>query len=211
MKRKKTEETPEPAKFWPVPGVDGEPYPPLVQEALDLVAKETKRLKIRECSHEDRYPTTGFSAFYGIHAEDYHVCACRACGADRISCLPSRECDPEIREARQRMGLRTPVYGFPYERQDPPRQTGTDWLKTAEEERRERRTDRHVSRQIQRVTEKLDRDLQALQPYAKGALASSTEMFVLQNANGEAVLVVPADDRAPDLSWVRTMNGRKTL
>lgn len=137
MKRKKTEGTPKPeksAKFWPVPGVDGEPYPPLVQEALDLVEKETRRRKISECKHEGRYPAVGFVPHYN---ESIHVCACRSCGAKGpkdIACLPSRQCDPEVREYRKRAGLQTPAYGFPYEQGTP------------------RRTDRHVSRQVQRAS-----------------------------------------------------------
>ncbi len=209
MKRKKTEETPpDPAKFWPVPGVDGEPYPPLVQEALDLVEKETRRRKIRECEHQGRYPTQRYLYRYG----DYeHECGCRDCGArgsGEIACLRSRECNPEIQEARRRMGLRTPVYGFSYERPDPPRQTGTAWLKTAEEEGRERRTDRHVSRQIQRVSSAWNQEVQRVQElleeaerYGQGELARSSEAFILRKANGEVVLQVTEEDRSPDLEW----------
>jgi hypothetical protein len=175
MKRKKTEETP--AKFWPVPGVDGEPYPPLVQEALDLVAKETKRLKIRECEHKGRYPSQVNPGWEGLHSRPYHVCACRDCGADRIACLPAEECDYSRR--------RTPSYGFPYER----------------------REDRHVSRQLRRLQEETTR----LQPYARGTLVTSGEVFLVRNALGEPVVMVPAENRAPDLSWVRTMQGRKNL
>lgn len=200
MKRKKTEEgTPKPekpAKFWPVPGVDGEPYPPLVQEALDLVEKETRRWKIRECKHEDRYPTQRYLYHYGGYE---HECGCRACGAKggEIACLRDNECNPEVREARKRMGLRTPAYGFAYERQDPPRQTGTAWLKTEEQERRERRTDRHVSHQIQRASvrtnlnaerkrlQDLLEEAQKLNPYGEG---------VLRNARGDVVFQSPDDD-----------------
>lgn len=116
--------------FWPVPGVDGEPYPLLVQEALDLVAAETKRRKIQECAHEGRYPATGYATgFYS--SEEYHVCKCRTCGADRISCLVSLECDPQLDEARQRLGLRTRNYGFDYARQDPPRRAEREKTETA--------------------------------------------------------------------------------
>lgn len=116
--------------FWPVPGIDGEPYPPLVQEALDLVAAETKRRKIQECAHEGRYPATGYTTGY-YSSEEYHVCKCRTCGADRIKCLPSDECDPVIREARTRLGLRTLSYEFDYARQDPPRPAEREKTETA--------------------------------------------------------------------------------
>lgn len=251
MRRKKDPQTQpaDPAKFWPVPGVDGEPYPPLVQEALDLVAKETKRLKIRECKHEGRYPTTRFD---GPHRRSHHVCACRDCGADRIACIPNQECDYSRR--------RTPNYGFPYERREE-RRTGTAWLKTEEQERREARTDRMVSRQIRRastrlplmittdgdpgtkpgaleraITRAVERDLQEstevdrvrrvsswdkeirrvqalleeAERYSEGAMSRDAETYILRNANGEMVLRV-TEDRAPDLSWVRTMNGRQQL
>ncbi len=219
MKRKKTEETPKPekpAKFWPVPGVDGEPYPPLVQEALDLVEKETRRRKIRECKHEGRYPSQRYLYQYGGYE---HECGCRSCGAKggEIACLRDNECNPEVQEARKRMGLRTPAYGFPFE-QGPPRQTGTAWLKTEEQERRERRTDRHVSRQIQRVSA-WDREvrrvhelLEESRRITEGELARSAEGFILRNANGEMVLhVTDNEDRGPDLEWIRTMDGRKRL
>lgn len=205
MKRKKTEETP--AKFWPVPGVDGEPYPPRVQEALDLVAKETLRRKRLECKHETRIFVSAASYDYGKTLR--YQRACRDCHTPLNCEHPDnglRRRSVEYNGGGSFLEYWECNCGELIARRvcEPTRQTGTDWLKTAEQERR---TDRHVSRQIRRVAERAER----LQPYARGALASSTEMFVLQNANGEAVLVVPADDRAPDLSWVRTMNGRKKL
>ena len=256
MRRKKDPQTQpvDPAKFWPVPGVDGEPYPPRVQEALDLIAAETKRLKIRECKHEGRYPTHVTPGWEGLHSRPYHVCACRDCGAERIACIPNQECDYSRR--------RTPNYGFPYERREaPPRRTGTDWLKTEEQEQREARTDRMVSRQIRRastrlplmittdgdpgtkpgaleraITRAVERDLQEstqvdrvrrvsswdkevrrvqellneAERYSEGAMARSAETYILRKANGEMVLQV-TEDRAPDLSWVRTMNGKQQL
>lgn len=177
MKRKKTEDSTDPAKFWPVPGVDGEPYPPRVQEALDLVEKETRRQKIRECEHPNRYPTYQYWTYSGEYT---HECACRDCGAkgrQEIRCIPSRECNPEVKEARQRMGLRTPAYGFAYERREQPRwerqiqrASGSAW-------------DYEV-RQIQKL-------LGESQRYNSGALSRSSETYILHSANGEAVLMVP--------------------
>jgi hypothetical protein len=193
MRRKKDPQTQpvDPAKFWPVPGVDGEPYPPRVQEALDLVEKETKRLKIRECKHEGRFPSQVHPGWEGLHSRPYHVCACRDCGAERIACVPNQECDYSKR--------RTPNYGFSYER-------------------REARTDRMVSRQIKRASEtipvmlKLDHDpgtkpgameramLRAMErdlqdrlrethwtrSYQQGAMAQSITTHTVRNAKGEA-------------------------
>lgn len=136
----------------------------------------------------------------------------------------------------------------------PKRQTGTDWLKTDEEERRQARTDRMVSRQIRRAAKRgisdpdspsavlplmvtldhdpgrkpgavegavlkaLDRDLQKLQRdmdqqrrYSEGAMSQSTESYILRKANGEMVINVTEPDRAPDLTWIRTMDGRRIL
>lgn len=208
MKWKKVEgENPESSGFWPVPGVDGEPYPPRVQDALDLIAEETKRREIRECKHEGRFPTTRFD---GPHRRSHHVCACRDCGADRIACIPNQECDYSRR--------RTPNYGFEYERrEEPQRRTDTAWLKTEEQERREARTDRMVSRQLKRASDsipvmlKLDHDpgtkpgameralLRSIEmdlqerlretrwtrSYQQGAMARSADNYVIRNAKGE--------------------------
>lgn len=273
MKRKKTEETPKSKDFWPVPGVDGEPYPPLVQDALDRVAKETLRRKRAECSHKNRKFITGTGQDrYGSRIRYRRACR---------DCHLVVDCEhPENAQHRERVKhigdgsfleywecrcgkmlakpvgprVRTPNFGFDYTRQDPPRQTGTAWLKTEEQERQEIRTDRMVSRQIRRAAERgisdpdspaavlplmvsldhdpgrkpgavegavlkaLDRDLQALQRdmdqqrrYSEGAMAQNTESYILRKANGEVVLSVTEPDRASDLSWVRTMNGRTKL
>lgn len=197
MKRKKTEESP--AEFWPIPGVDGEPYPPLVQEALDLVAKETFRRKRMECKHLDRKFITGAS---GVNYRR----ACRDCHLV-VDCEHPEEAQRrqsvryigdgvflEYRECRcgKLIARRVPEHT---------RQTGTEWLKTAEQERRE---DRRVSRQLRRLQEETAR----LRPYTKGTMITSGEVFLVHNARGEPVVMVPAEDRAPDLSWVRTMQGR---
>jgi len=260
MRRKKTEDTSDPAKFWPIPGVDGEPYPPLVQEALDLVAKETLRRKRAECTHENRVFITGASR--DRYSPIRYRRACRDCHLvvrcehpeHALTLVKSRysrysggyvkasECRcGEIVARRAEPVRRTVIYGFDYERhEEPPRQTGTTWLKTEEQERQERRTDVHVARQVQRASERLpltlsvdkvystkagafesallkalERDLQEItertKHHGEGALARSSEAYVLRKANGEAVIQVTGDDRAPDLSWVRTMNGRKQL
>lgn len=222
MKRKKMEETPESKDFWPVPGVDGEPYPPLVQDALDLVEKETLRRKRAECTHANRKFITGSGQDrYGMRIG--YRRACRDCGLV-VSCE-----HPEYAQRRDSVKYIGPGSYVEFwdcrcgeriaKRLKPERKTGTDWLKTAEEERREARRDGMVSRQIRRAAERgfsdLDRDLQECLergPYRQGALAHNTESFVLRNANGEMVLQMSEEeDRAPDLSWVRTMNGRKYL
>lgn len=280
MKRKKTEETPQSKDFWPVPGVDGEPYPPLVQDALDRVAKETLRRKRAECSHKNRKFITGTGQDrYGSRIRYRRACR---------DCHLVVDCEhPENAQHRERVKhigdgsfleywecrcgkmlakpleprVRTLNFGFDYTRQDPPRQTGTAWLKTEEQERQETRTDRMLSRQIRRastqlplmvttdgdpgtkpgaleraITRAVERDLQEstqvdrvrrvsswdkevsrvrklleeAERYNEGILARSAETYILRKANGEAVLHV-TEDRAPDLSWVRTMNGRTKL
>jgi hypothetical protein len=283
MRRKKDPQTQpaDPAKFWPVPGVDGEPYSPLVQEALDLVAKETLRRKRAECTHTNRKFITGSGQDrYGSRIR--YRRACRDCHLvvtcehpedaqhrERVkhigngSFIEFLECRcGETIAKRVELKRRTEIYGVPYERrEEPTRRTGTAWLKTEEEERREARTDRMVSRQIRRastqlplmittdgdpgtkpgaleraITRAVERDLQEstqvdrvrrvsnwdkevrrvqellneAQRYSEGAMARSTETYILRKANGEAVLHV-TEDRAPDLSWVRTMNGKQQL
>ena len=212
MKRKKMEgETPESPGFWPVPGVDGEPYPPRVQDALDLIAEETKRLKIRECKHEGRFPSQVHPGWEGLHSRPYHVCACRDCGAERIACLTDWECDYSRR--------RTPNYGFEYERREEPQpRTDTAWLKTREQKQREARMDLMVARQIKRAAERM-------RPYEEGALRKSItpspeeldrERVRQRNLARRAARdglpnVITNPDQAPDLTWIRTMSGKRVL
>ena len=87
MRRKKVQETTDdPAKFWPVPGVDGEPYPPRVQEALDLVEKETRRRKRAECEHKNRrFQATAAYYYYYYSGDTGYRRKCLDCGAD-VAC-----------------------------------------------------------------------------------------------------------------------------
>jgi hypothetical protein len=241
MKRKKTKEETEP-KFWPIPGVDGEPYPPLVQEALDLVEKETLRRKRTECKHLNRRFQAAGRSDHGYGRFRYDR-MCEDCGM-RVSCE-----HPDDGLRRQRVehvggGSFLEFWecncGKMIARRVPERtrQTGTDWLKTADQERRELKRDRRIARQISQAAEdavsdssspaallpimgELERDIRALkeeadwlQPYGKGTLLTSGEVFMVHNAKGEAVIMVPKDDQyshESDMSWIRTMNGRTKL
>lgn len=204
MRRKKDPQNQpvDPAKFWPVPGVDGEPYPPRVQEALDLVEKETLRHKRAECSHADRMFITGSGQDrYGSRIR--YRRACRDCHLvvecehpqdaqrrERVkhigdgSFVEFLECRcGEMIAKRVEPKRRTEIYGFPYERrEEPQRQTGTAWLKTEEQERREARTDRMVSRQLKRASDaipvmlKLDHDPGTKPGAVERAMLRSIEM-----------------------------------
>lgn len=252
MKRKKTEESTDPTKFWPIPGVDGEPYAPRVQEALDLVAKETLRRKRAECTHTDRmwitggrehryenlqyrracrdchlvvtceHPENGRRAKYARGDMVFSECRCGKLIASR----------PEVKPRMQ-----TPVYGFEYERK-----TGTAWLKTEDEERREARTDRMMSRQINRASTRLpimvslprdpgtkpgalERAMRESARREPGAMRRSVKPtteeldrervrqrnLARQALQAKLPQVITDPDRAPDLTWVRTMSGKQIL
>lgn len=208
MRRKKDPQNQpiDPAKFWPVPGVDGEPYPPRVQEALDLVAKETLRRKRAECSHADRMFITGSGQDrYGSRIR--YRRACRDCHLV-VTCEHPQ--DAQRRERVKHIGdgsfveflecrcgemiakrvepkRRTEIYGFPYERrEESPRRSDTAWLKTEEQERREARTDRMVSRQLKRAIERdLQEQIRWTRSYQQGAMARSADNYVIRNAKGE--------------------------
>lgn len=220
MKRKKMEATPESKDFWPIPGVDGEPYPPLVQEALDRVAKETLRRKRAECTHEDlmwiaggrehRYGDLGYRRACRDchlvvpceHPEDgQYRRAVKYISAGRFMEFSDCRCghttakyhEPKKPEEPK---LRTPVYGFDYAS----------------------RPDAMVSRQLKRAVERA-------QPYDQGALRRSInrtaeerdwERIRQRNLARRALQaklpqVITDPDRAPDLTWVRTMSGKEQL
>lgn len=234
MKRKKTEETPE--EFWPVPGVDGEPYPPRVQEALDLVAKETLRRKRAECQHLNRTFKSRGRSDYG-YGEFRYDRVCEECGLI-VSCE-----HPE--NGLHRANVRYTGSGFlEYWKcncgeliarciPDRPRQTRTEWLKTEEQERREarqlkqaaeRRTphERGALRKSVAVSSaELDRERIRQRNLVRRAARQSLpsvlsdpegeSLLLLRNALGEPVVMVPTEDRAPDLGWVRTMQGKERL
>lgn len=240
MKRKKTEEAP--AKFWPVPGVDGEPYPPLVQEALDLVEKETLRRKRAECKHLNRRFQAAGRSDHGYGPFRYDR-VCEDCGK-RLSC---EHPDNGLRRKRVEFIRNVSFLEFwecncgemiARRVPEPTRQTGTDWLKTAEEERQtERRMSRHMKRtaehaisdpdspyavlplmaSLRRDIQEIREEAERLKPYAPGALRTSADagdVFVLRNAKGEAVIMTPKEDdwysHESDMSWIRT-NGRMQL
>jgi hypothetical protein len=199
MKRKKTEE-PSPAKFWPVPGVDGEPYPPHVQEALDLVEKETLRRKRAECTHEHKIFITGKSDRY---SRVTYQRACRECHlvvkcehpekAQHLvevryehsgSFLEFRECrcgdmlfSRKHVKAPPQQTRRTPAYGFTYERKEQPR--------------RERQIQRVSSSAWDYEVQRVQKLLEQSQRYNHGALSRSSETYLLRKANGEAALMMP--------------------
>lgn len=161
MRRKKVQETTDdPAKFWPIPGVDDEPYPPRVQEALDLVEKETRRRKIQECKHEGRFPSQVHPGWEGLHSRPYHVCACRDCGAERIACVPSGECDYSRK--------RTPAYGFSYE-QIPPMVT------VKEAGRQAGMFEQSLVRALQREMADLEDEMEEWEYYDEGAMRRNIE------------------------------------
>lgn len=218
MRRKKDPQNQpvDPAKFWPVPGVDGEPYPPRVQEALDMVAKETLRRKRAECTHENRKFISGSGQDRYSSRVRYRR-ACQDCHLV-VECEHPKEAQHRERVRYQSPGnfvefwecrcgetfakrseprMRTPNYGFDYEHQ-------------------ESRTDRMVSRQIKRASDsipimlKLDhdpgtkpgamerailgameRDLQErvrwTRSYSRGAMARDTNNYVMRNAKGDEV------------------------
>ncbi len=190
MRRKKDPQTQpaDPAKFWPVPGVDGEPYPPLVQEALDLVEKETLRRKRASCSHTDRMFITGTrNDYYGPRLKYRRACR---------DCHLVVECEhPEEAQRRERVRYHSPgnfveflecrcgeTIAKRHQPTKPKRQTGTAWLKTEEQERREARTDRMVSRQLKRASDaipvmlKLDHDPGTKPGAVERAMLRSIEM-----------------------------------
>lgn len=219
MRRKKDPQNHpvDPAKFWPVPGVDGEPYPPQVQEALDLVEKETLRRKRAECTHTNRKFITGSGQDrYGSRIR--YRRACRDCHLV-VECEHPK--DAQHRERVKHIGngnfiefLECRCGHMIAKRVELKRQTGTAWLKTEEQERREARTDRMVSRQIKRASEVLpialeldhdpgtkpgameramlrgmERDLQGrirwTRSYQQGAMALSMDTHVVRNMKGE--------------------------
>lgn len=257
MKRKKMEATPESKDFWPIPGVDGEPYPPLVQDALDLVEKETLRRKRAECKHEDRKWITGTVQGYYSSRTQYRR-ACRDChlvvpcehpeeatyrraikyiSAGRYMEFWDCRCghttakyhEPKKPEEPK---LRTPVYGFDYERHPDamvsrklnraieraqPYDQGAlrrSINRTAEERDWERIQRRNTARRAaQKGLPQVLSNPEGEPLFMTGS--SDSEAHVLRNNLGASIMVVggggDGEDRAPDLSWVRTMNGRQQL
>jgi len=221
MKRKKTEEAP--AKFWPVPGVDGEPYPPLVQEALDLVEKETLRRKRAECKHLNRRFQAAGRSDHGYGPFRYDR-VCEDCGK-RLSC---EHPDNGLRRKRVEF-IRNASFlefwecncGEMIARRvpEPTRQTGTDWLKTAEEERREQKGMRTPNYGF--PYERCEPPASLL-PLMVTASVPKNEPGAFESAVFRALQKdmerMKADlqearryEHESDMSWIRTMNGRTQL
>lgn len=181
MKRRTREDVPttNDQDFWPIPGVDGVPYPEDVQAALDLVAAETKRRLQLHCEHPRRRSEMRLLRDY----QRRHVCMCDVCDLE-VPCIPTQywECrEHPVRARRGWSGIRTRAYGFPYEAaEESGRQTqsarpylkpvGVDYLYAYER------------RRVDELRAEADR----LTIRAEGELARNIR--AVYNANGEMVL-----------------------
>lgn len=177
MKRRTREDVPttNDQDFWPIPGVDGVPYPEAVQASLDLVAAETKRRLQLQCEHPRRRAEMRLLRDY----QRRHVCMCDVCDSD-VPCIPTEywECkEHRVRARRGWSGIRTAAYGFPYEAAEEsgrPSQSARPYLKPVD-----------YSYERTRVDE-LRAEAERLTTRNKGELARNIR--AVYNANGEMVL-----------------------
>lgn len=179
MKRKRKDN---PEDFWPVEGIDY-PYPEEVQKALDLVEAETTRIKRAECAHR-------FDNYIPMLNDDGRTIAkvwrCDKCGMKR-------------RGEPVTGGMRTQIYGFPYERTstalpivittgspDPVRDVGGVLMVNAEgsfasslaaeiaEDMEEMDRDmREMRREMDRDMWEMARDMERMRPHQEGQLRRS--------------------------------------
>lgn len=160
--------------FWPVEGIDY-PYPAHVQEALDLVERETLRLKRANCDHH-------FDSFRIQRNDDGRVMAkvyeCAHCGT--------------LRKVG-RDWVRTPVYGLPYERRSPYREVPIS-IRMEDPGRKPGAFEEALSRAMEREFQDLHAVTIRNRQHYEGSMTSINGVTILRNSNGQVISVTRDED-----------------